>query len=1605
MTKKDTREKKDDLIKTMLFIGLVLFIVPVFGQSQSIKLFQEDRQQEMQWKALRSNHNVRVFNYDTAQYTLLKQERPAAFNLLIPTLEGDLEAELTENKVLHPDFVLSTDKQTNLAYTPGLHYSGSLKGQGNSMVVISLFEDEVMAMISRPGRSNQVIGRSPALRRNSFVLFDDGQQEIPVFNCKSPELPNWGEGIRIVKGGLRQQAAAGCIKVYFELGFSVFQDKGNVEAATNYISAIYNAVITLYNRESISTSISAVKVWTSREPYGTASADALQDFGGNIGSGFNGDLGHFVRVSSGNLSGIAWLDMICGLRPYAYSEITNSYNSLPTYSWTVHVVAHEMGHNLGSPHTQSCSWPGGPIDNCVEPEGACSPGPTPINGGTIMSYCHLKSGVGVDFNNGFGPLPGDLMRTKVSGVSCLGTCEGSGGGVTTSPDLIIENLTATPNSIEATTNRITIAYSTVNNGSAASGSSRSTTFLSSDEALSTDDVTIHNATISSLQPNGRQQTSFTYNLPENSKSGNFYFIVCADQASSVAEFSEGNNCVSTRVVLKLKDAPGLYPDLVPAILTSMPQSVTTGQSLVLDGKVSNPGNFHANAHTLEMVLSSDNRFSGNDLSLYKATITDLNPAQSANFKASLSIPSILELEKYYLILCSDPSNTIQESSESNNCISFALDIHSPKPDLLIKNGSINPNPVPSGVPFSVSFTTSNDGTANSTVSRTALYLSKTNNIKDLTDVLLGEISLNQGLAAGAGRNDRFSVSNLISPGNYFILICADHLESIKESNESNNCTPVAVSITAPMPDLVTDLITVPEKFYLEDSQNIRIVVRNAGAAKAANSRGQLVLSGSGNPAFPLKTFYIPALNANESVTLVEKVAVRDIAWLGQKKLTACTDDGEQVKESNESNNCREINLFLAEPLPDLKLGSSASFPGILVSGTHLLLPFEVTNPGLRPAPVSFSGMYYSRKEMVVDSTSLALLPDSLASVSPGDTLKVLKEVLIPAQLKPGTWYLTLCLDSRQEIKEVAEQNNCKSFRLELRNPMAELAVDEFSPGTDSVFTGLPFPVKAVISNQGEIPAENIFIELYTASGSGAELASSFIVEKLLPGATWDTTVYLVLPDSLYGQKLDLSIHVDPAGQIEETDLENNLAGFSITPFRALPDLQAISLQAEDSMLLSGYPALIKVGLQNAGLLPSGIFQVICKYVFTPGGEAIPDTLPAFNFLHGGLAAGESDTRMISFTPEQALPAGLYTLILEMDPGGEITESREDNNRYMQSFSLDQSLPDLTPVELSIAGELRRGESMHASVRIRNIGNWTMPAIRDTIYLSMDSLASKDDLPVALASLPELPRGDVSLIDIDLDIPDQARSGNQYLLLTLNRNNVQPEKNKTNNSIVKKITIPNRKADLYLRGLQLAKNTVAAGDTLLITDFMENIGETAAGQYQVLHSIKKSPQDKDPLVTFSTIPYSGLEPAGSSQMASVAVIPEQLKPDIYYLISCLDAVGEIDEIRKDNNCGQLLFTVHKKEQTTPLKNDRIFVTIKTFPNPVIHELQIQGTFIQSLSTIRLTIRNYAGREVYRRDLPPGRELKERLDLSQLAAGVYYFDLASEKGSWKQPFIKL
>lgn len=362
--------------------------------------------------------NATILEPDFAALNQLLKTAPLTLTFSIPNAYGEnFELELVKVDVLSPEFTLSTDVQENVPYEEGVHYRGIVRGNLQSLAAVSIFSDGIMAMIMNESGSYQVGKMEDGSSQYIFYRKEDLKADSP-FTCFADDeavVPDEEIGV--------DDRGVGCktVQVYFECDYKLYTDKGSSTTnVTNYVTGLFNQVSTLYANENVGIAISQIYVWTSPDPYQgySSTSSVLSAFRTTRGTNFNGNLAHFL--STRNLGGgIAYLDVIC-FKSYAHgvSAISNSYQNVPTYSWSVEVVTHELGHNLGSWHTHSCNWPGGALDNCYTPEGGCSPGPAPTNGGTIMSYCHLKS-YGINFNNGFGPVPGARIRDKVLAATCL----------------------------------------------------------------------------------------------------------------------------------------------------------------------------------------------------------------------------------------------------------------------------------------------------------------------------------------------------------------------------------------------------------------------------------------------------------------------------------------------------------------------------------------------------------------------------------------------------------------------------------------------------------------------------------------------------------------------------------------------------------------------------------------------------------------------------------------------------------------------------------------------------------------------------------------------------------------------------------------------------------------------------------------------------------------------------------------------------------------------------------------------------------------------------------------------------------------------------------
>lgn len=366
--------------------------------------------------------NSQYLELDDKVLSRLRSESPDLLRLQIPDQSADgLELELYKADFLTDEFQVQLSSGNSFDSDYGLHYWGIVKGAPNSLVAISMGSKETMGFISY-GKKTLSLAKIKNTENYVLTANEDYQIQNP-FGC------DVDMDVHVV-GRNQDHAEASnpdnCIQMYVEIDNDLVNAKGGATPATDYVLGAFSQVAILYANETINFAVNEIFAWDTADPYtGPSTSDYLNQFRDNLGGNYNGDLAHLVGTQGSG--GIAYVDVICNSTyGVAYSDINLSYADVPNYSWTVEVLTHEIGHNLGSRHTHDCVWNGNntAIDGCGPEAGynnSCGGGPLPA-AGTIMSYCHLVSGIGIDFNLGFGPQPGDLIRSEVYNATCLTSC-------------------------------------------------------------------------------------------------------------------------------------------------------------------------------------------------------------------------------------------------------------------------------------------------------------------------------------------------------------------------------------------------------------------------------------------------------------------------------------------------------------------------------------------------------------------------------------------------------------------------------------------------------------------------------------------------------------------------------------------------------------------------------------------------------------------------------------------------------------------------------------------------------------------------------------------------------------------------------------------------------------------------------------------------------------------------------------------------------------------------------------------------------------------------------------------------------------------------------
>ena len=397
------------------------------------ELFDLPRSRSATHKAL-DGRSFLSFNQEI--FDQLQEISPEQFSFSFGGEDQEVfEIAFTKTNLLSDDYVLRTCEDVRNSKLVTSYISTSEEYKANCLI----YEDHIYLNVYTPQTVFRLNNKN---KFKDYYLYTDLTAIEKDLICGTHDKDH----LITSKTSENENAASrekSAVQIYFEIDYTKYLDhNSDLDDAEEHLISLFADVTTFYAEHFVDIEISEIMVWTSSDPYAQHNTlpYVLDRFGQEMYNGFNGDLAHLV--SGRNIGGgLAWIGGLCqGIEIYmddwdndgideehysgAHSSSGNHTTDVaefPEYSWNVQVIAHELGHTMGSPHTHACAWGPNddePIDNCWATEGSCNSGPTPFDGGTIMSFCHL-SYQGINFEHGFGDEPGALIYDAFANASCI----------------------------------------------------------------------------------------------------------------------------------------------------------------------------------------------------------------------------------------------------------------------------------------------------------------------------------------------------------------------------------------------------------------------------------------------------------------------------------------------------------------------------------------------------------------------------------------------------------------------------------------------------------------------------------------------------------------------------------------------------------------------------------------------------------------------------------------------------------------------------------------------------------------------------------------------------------------------------------------------------------------------------------------------------------------------------------------------------------------------------------------------------------------------------------------------------------------------------------
>lgn len=434
------------MLRRSYLIVMLLCITGIATAGQPIRLFTAGPSTFTRSSDATALRKDRVLLLDPSVSNRLVQERQRELDLVLPSQDGgETTVALKRHDILLPGMeiqgVSSNGSVRTLSSRDVVVYRGTLPGDDRSLISLVVTPGEVAGSIET-AEMRTLIGRSTtgAISTREHRVVTMPAQPMRGGACHTGDrigasLQNiLNRGVEAEQGKHDKVQADGdtlTIEVALEGDYLLYNFfNRDLSRSSAYLLQLLSLTSQIYERDlGVRVVVTNVRIWESADDPYTDDVnvfnllDELVNHYESTMSSLARDIVVFVTARGGQ-GGIArTIGGICGAREsYCAADIAGDIANIATYSWDAGLIPHEMGHVCGAVHTQSCFWPGGPLDSCITSEsGPCVTGDmTRPRIGTIMSYCHQRRQDGGGIALEFHPRHRQVLRSYLQAASCVG---------------------------------------------------------------------------------------------------------------------------------------------------------------------------------------------------------------------------------------------------------------------------------------------------------------------------------------------------------------------------------------------------------------------------------------------------------------------------------------------------------------------------------------------------------------------------------------------------------------------------------------------------------------------------------------------------------------------------------------------------------------------------------------------------------------------------------------------------------------------------------------------------------------------------------------------------------------------------------------------------------------------------------------------------------------------------------------------------------------------------------------------------------------------------------------------------------------------------------